>query len=325
MRVLVIGATGYVGSRLIPTLLEAGHEVYAGARDLSRLDTFWWVGNVTPVAVDVLSAASTRAAITGDTDAIVYLVHGMADDGFADADRKAAGNVRDSVDAAGVARVVYVSGMIPDDSIENLSEHLQSRRDVEVTLSQSTATVVTLRTAMVIGGGSTSFELMRQLADRLPVTIVPDWMNHQVEPIAIIDLLQAIAGALTADIGTGHFDVGDGEPIPYPELMQRYAEIAGGTEKLQLTSSLLPEKLVSQVASWIADFPPATVKALMSSLQHDMIASDSRWRTALVSGDYATVPTTDAIGRAVTAPDPDCPDAERDPLQRFSSDPECAT
>lgn len=323
MRVLVIGATSYIGSRLIPVLLDAGHEVLAGARDPSDLPNLWWYGRVVPVEVDVLDAASAHAAVDDQVDAVVYLVHGMANGDFADADHVAAEHTRNAVTAAGVARVVYVSGIVPDVPEEELSAHLRSRLNVERILSESAATVVTLRAAMIFGGGSTSFELMRQLADRLPITVVPDWMQHRVEPIAIVDIVQAITGALCADIGTGHFDVGGGEPILYPDLVQRYTERCGN-ERPELTVGLLPEKLVAQVASWLADIPSPTVKALMESLRHDMVAGDQRWRAALVSADYSTISTEDAITRAIVEPAAEVPDADRDPLQRLSSDPEWA-
>ena len=322
MRVLVIGATGYVGSRLIPELIKAGHEVRAGARDTSKLADFWWHDRVISAEINVLDAESTQTAISGETDAIVYLVHGMAGDDFTDADHTAAVNVAQAVKESHVSRVVYVSGIIPDVPEDELSEHLRSRLDVEQVLSASPAVVITLRAALVFGGGSTSFELMRQLADRLPVTVVPDWMQHKVEPIAVIDLTQAIVGALSVDTGTRHFDIGGGEPVLYPDLIQLYTELAD-TKRLQLTLGLLPEKLVAQIASWIADIPSSTVKALMESLQHDMVSDDNHWRGLLVSEDYRTVSAEEAITRALIAID-NCPDEARDSLQRWTSDPEWA-
>lgn len=323
MRVLVIGATGYVGSRLIPALLAAGHEVRAGARDTSKLSAFWWHDRVDPVEIDVLDKDSTRGAIGEDTDAIVYLVHGMAGDDFSDADHAAAENVAAAVDKAQVERLVYVSGIIPDVPEDELSEHLRSRLDVERVLSAANAVVITLRAAMVFGGGSTSFELMRQLADRLPVTIVPDWMQHRVEPIAIVDLVQAITGALVVDAETTHFDVGGGEPILYPELIEEYTRIAG-RERLQLTLGLLPEKLVAQVAAWIADVPSPTVKALMESLQEDMVAADRRWQEVLLPAGYKILAVEDAISQALLASD-STPDERRSAQQRWSADPEWAS
>lgn len=320
MRVLVVGASGYVGSRLIPELLNAGHQVLAGARDTNSLTKFWWYSQVTPTQIDVLNEQSVSQVISADIDGIVYLVHGMAGDDFARADRESALNVREAINAAGISRVVYVSGIIPQIPAEELSEHLQSRRNVEQILSSSSATVITLRAAMVIGGGSTSFELMSQLASRLPVTVVPDWMNHLVEPIAVVDLLSAITHALSANVSTGHYDVGGGEAIPYPELIQRYTAVAG-KERLQLTLGLLPEKLVAQVASWIADVPSPTVKALMESLQHDMTAGDRRWLDELQSPQFQTLSVEESLQRSMAQSAEATEDENKDPMQVWSSDP----
>lgn len=319
MRVLVIGATGYVGSRLIPELLQQGHTVRAGARDRARLERFWWHERVEPVEIDVSDAGSTRAAVGRDTDAVVYLVHGMDGDDFFEADHAAAVNVAGAATEGQVGRMVYLSGIIPEVPEAELSEHLRSRLDVERTLSAAPSVVVTLRAAMIFGGGSTSFELMRQLADRLPVTIVPDWMRHRVEPVAVSDVVRALVGALSADTETRYFDIGGGAPTLYPDLIAEYVGIAG-RQRPQLTVGILPEKVVAQIAAWIADVPSPTVKALIESLQHDMVASDAEWRAALVADRFEPVGAAEAISRALMV-DESVADERRDPLQRWSSDP----
>jgi len=320
LRVLVVGASGYIGSRVIPALLNAGHQVLAGARDTASLTKFWWFEQVTPVQIDVLDEQSTNRAITQETDAIVYLVHGMASDDFSQADRQAALNVRNSADTSAVRRIVYVSGIIPNVSTDDLSEHLKSRLQVEEVLSSSNATVITLRAAMVIGGGSTSYELMSQLSDRLPMTIVPDWMNHLVEPIAVVDLVDAIIRALEAKVSTRNYDIGGGEPLPYPDLIQRYTEEAE-KERIQLPLGFLPEKLVAQVAAWIADVPSPTVKALMESLQHDMKAGDQYWKADLAKPNFQPLTVKESLRRSLNLPNEQQPDETKDPMQRWSSDP----
>ncbi|WP_245559126.1 NAD(P)H-binding protein [Microbacterium indicum] len=302
---------------------DDGHAVQAGARDLDKVTGLWWHELVDHVEIDVLDARSVETAVSSEVDAIVYLVHGMARDGFADADHVAAQNVARAADSAGVERIVYVSGIIPDVPEDELSAHLRSRLDVERVLSASSADVITLRAAMVFGGGSTSFELMRQLADRLPVTVIPGWMRHRVEPIAVADLTRAIVGALEAHGGTCHFDVGGGEAVLYPDLVQRYTELAG-TQRPQLNVGFLPEKLIAQVASWVADIPSPTVKALMESLQHDMVAADSGWRSALLPRGAETLTIDDAIARALVPLDGD-DRRSQDPMRGWRSDPEWAS
>ncbi|WP_040164954.1 NAD(P)H-binding protein [Microbacterium gorillae] len=322
MRVLVIGATGYIGSRLIGALLERDDTVIAGARDLASLDAFWWSDRVERVPLDVLEEDSVRAAVTADVDAIVYLVHGMAAADFVETDAAAARHLHAAVDAVGVRRVVYLSGIIPPIPEEELSEHLRSRLQVERELSASSASVITLRAAMIIGSGSTSFELMTQLSERLPVVVVPDWMRREVEPIAVIDVVSAIVGALDVAADTMHLDVGGGERLPYPDLIERVAAVRD-TERPQWGIPLLPEALVAKIASWIADVPGPTVEALMESLREDMVAQDDTWVERLECTPPLAL--TDALERASTASDPQRRPSRRDPMAALPGDPDWAS
>ncbi|KAB1656019.1 NAD(P)H-binding protein [Pseudoclavibacter chungangensis] len=324
MRVLVIGATGYIGSRTVPALVAAGHEVTAGAREPTTLDRFAWGDRVDRVELDVLDAASVDAALARGVDALVYLVHGMGGTDFRRTDRTAATTVREAVDAHRVPRIVYVSGIIPPIDEGELSEHLTSRLEVERLLSSASATVITLRAAMVLGAGSTSFELMAQLAQRLPVTIVPDWMDHEVEPIAVVDLVAVVAGALEARSGTDHFDIGGGERMPYPELIERYTR-AAGTPRSQIDVPLLPQGLVATVASWLADVPSPTVTGLMESLREDMVASERRWIGELVADTYRTVSVEDAFARSLGPSVGPAAAASADPMRLQPGDHEWAT
>lgn len=322
MRVLVIGATGYVANRLISTLIEQGFEVVAGARSPEKLDDFWWADRVTRADIDVLDP-HTLTAVTDGIDAVVYLVHGMGGSGFSARDREAAENVRAAIDGAGVERLVYLSGIIPPIPEEDLSEHLTSRLEVERILSRSSAVTVTLRAAMVIGAGSTSFELMSQLSERLPITVIPDWMTSAVEPIAVSDVVEAIIAALTVDVLTCAWDVGGGTVIAYPELIDRVAR-ARGTQRPQLTVPLLPTALVGKVAGWIADVPAPTVEALIRSLREDMVTADARWRTELMGGNFAPVALDEAIDRALRPADQRVSPSQRDLLGHLPGDPDWA-
>lgn len=321
MRVLVLGATGYIGNRAVAALVERGDQVIAGARDPLGLDRMWWSDRVERVVVDMADEASVIAAVTADLDAILYLVHGMGGTDFAETDAAAARHLRDAVDRSRVARVVYLSGIIPEVAEGELSEHLQSRLEVERILSESTAEVVTLRAAMIVGSGSTSFELMTQLSSRLPVTVVPDWMVNDVEPIAVVDVVRAILGALDSDVPTSHYDVGGGEVISYPDLIAQLATMTG-TERPSLTVPLLPTALVARIATWIADIPAPTVAALMESLREPMVAADQRWRDDLLpSGAPSSVTLQESLARAIAESDALTPPSERDAMGPMPGDP----
>lgn len=322
MRVLIIGATGYIGSRLVGSLLDRGDTVVAGARSPLALDAFWWSDRVERVALDMADAEAVEAAVTPDLDAVVYLVHGMGSSDFQETDAVAARHLHAAVDRAQIPRVVYLSGIIPPVAEDELSEHLSSRLQVERELSASTARVITLRAAMIVGAGSTSFELMTQLSERLPVTVIPEWMNSRVEPISVVDVVNALIGALSADVPTGHFDVGGGDPLPYPDLIARVAEHRG-IARPQLPVPALPQGLVAKIASWIADVPGPTVTALMESLREDMVSADDRWRTALSS--VAPLTLDDSVERAIAPVDPLRRPSERDPMGPLPGDPDWAS
>ncbi len=176
--------------------MDPEHFVVAGRCRRPRplfLRRFWWHDSVETTEVDVTDGNTLPAALD-DVDVVVHLVHGMRSADFREVDLAAAHEVRHAVDASSATCIVYVSGFVPDCDPDELSEHLLSWWEVEQELSWSNRPVITLRAGMVLGSGSTSFEVLGQLAGRLPVTVVPDWMNSKVEPVAIVDLTAAVAG-----------------------------------------------------------------------------------------------------------------------------------
>src|SRR5690349_17336107 len=196
MRALVTGAGGYVGSRLVPALLDAGHEVTATSTDPGKLDKFVWRDRVGTAALDVQDPATIEAAVEGH-EAVYFLVHGLEGRDFQERDRAGAHHLGEAARGAGVSRVVYLSGLVPDVPREDLSTHILSRLEVEEILG-GYVTTTTLRAAVLLGGGSTSFEIIRQLSERLPVQTVPTWMQSDVEPIAVVDAVAALVAALDA-------------------------------------------------------------------------------------------------------------------------------
>ena len=223
------GATGYVGSRLVTELLQAGHDVFAATRDPERLGGFGWIDDVTAVQLDAADSESVRAglAAAGPIDVIYYLVHAIGQPGFRDADRAAAGNVAAAAKDAGVGRIVYLGGFVPSD--EGLSEHLASRAEVAEALTiDGGPDVVWLGAAVIFGAGSTSFEMMRYVADRFPVIPVPKWMKNPIDPISIRDVLYYLVAAADADqVPAGAYDIAGPDRTSYRDMLKTYARIAG--------------------------------------------------------------------------------------------------
>lgn len=222
-----------------------------------------------------------------------------------------------------VGRVVYLSGLVPEVPREELSDHILSRLEVEQILSASSATVVTLRAVVVLGSGSTSFEIIRQISERLPVQMIPHWMDASVQPIAIVDVVEMLVGAMTAPTSTRFFDVGGPEALPYTELLKRYAAVADLTRP-QVTLPLLPTELVGTLAGALTDVPNATVTSLMESLRHDMVVGDDTAAMALLPEGYHRVGLDESLRRSLADVTDDLPPAERDPMGPMPQDPHWA-
>ena len=231
MRVLVLGATGYIGSRLVPHLLEHGHDVVAASSSPPRPDRFGWDDRVRAIRCDVTDPAAVAEAVE-DVDAVVYLVHSLDRSDFSDRDRVGAETVAAAVAESGVRRLVYLSGLVPQVPEADLSAHIASRLEVERILLGATDGAVALRAGVVIGAGSTSFEIIRQIATLFLVQPVPTWMrSSSVQPVAASDVLRAItdgladAASLTRHAGTP--DREDQKVAEYPVRLQRFARQGG--------------------------------------------------------------------------------------------------
>lgn len=279
MRVLVTGATGYVGSRLVPSLLAEGHDVVAAARDVEALDRFSWAPDVAGRYLDVEDTVSVHLAIR-DVDAVIYLVHSMASREFLKRDREAAEYVADACEYAGVGRVVYLSGLVPPG---RLSDHLRSRLEVERILLESSVPATVLRAAMVVGAGSTSFEVMRRMSERVPVTPVPHWMLRDIQPVAVEDVVHLLARCLDGGPVNRAYDVGGDEVLTYRELLDRFARVAG-LDRPQVVVPFVPSRLVGEVVSLVSGIPRSTVRALVKSLSHDLVCLEDDARRELAPG-----------------------------------------
>ena len=198
MRILVTGATGYIGGRLVPRLLAAGHEVTCVARRPEKLDDLPWRDDVEVVEGDVLDAIRIKEIAAG-CDAAFYLVHSMAaGKDFADADQQGCRQLpRCRRMPPSMRRIVYLGGMGPDD--DSLSPHLASRHEVGTVLAKGSTPVTELRAAVIIGSGSMSFEMLRYLTEVLPVMTTPRWVRTRCQPIAVSDVLDLLVRAIEDD------------------------------------------------------------------------------------------------------------------------------
>lgn len=272
MQILVLGATGYVGSRLVPALLEAGHQVVAASSSAPSPKRFAWGDEVDWVRCDVTDEDAVRLALT-DVDGVCYLVHSLSSRSFEDRDRRGAEVVRDAVQDSGVRRVVYLSGLVPDVPSQELSAHICSRLEVEEVLEQASSaeiSVCSLRAGVVLGAGSTSFEVIRQLATLLLVQPIPGWLQHEVQPIAVSDVLRAMVEAFADERLDGAVDIGGPDVLPYAKLMAECSR-AAGLLRVRVPTVPVPAAVVGLGAAALSAAPFWTVTALIASLRHDMV------------------------------------------------------
>lgn len=274
---LVTGASGYIGGRLVPELLEAGHTVRCLARTPAKLDDQPWRSDVEVAEGDVTDGDSLADALAG-IDAAYFLVHSMGgSDDFAAEDRKAAEVFRDACAAAGVRRIVYLGGLGRDDD-PKLSHHLQSRHEVGRVLADGPVPATELRAAIIIGSGSASFEMLRYLVEVLPVMTTPRWVDNRCQPIAIRDVLAWLVGSVRPedlDDPADHVhEVGGPDVLTYRELMQAYAEVAGLPRRRIVVIPVLSPSLSSRWIGLVTPLPTGLARPLVESLINEVVVTD---------------------------------------------------
>lgn len=271
-RVLVTGATGYVGGRLAPALLERGATVRVLARTPAKLAPAPWAAGVEVVAGSLDADLGPALA---DVDVAVYLVHSIGEGPrWAATERRHAENFAHAARDAGVSRVVYLGGLGRDS--DRLSTHLASRHTVGRVLAASGIPTVELRAGVVIGSGSASFEMLRYLVDVLPVMVTPRWVTTRCQPIAVSDVRDLVVRAvLDPTFGPGVYEVGGPDVLTYAEMMRRYARVAGLPERRLIRVPLLTPRLSSHWVGLVTPVPVPLAAELVESLINEVVVSPS--------------------------------------------------
>ncbi|MBM7504375.1 SDR family oxidoreductase [Agromyces aurantiacus] len=273
MRILVTGATGYIGGRLVPRLIDAGHDVRVIVRRPERLRDVPWAADVEVVEGDLTDAAAVDRA-TSEIDVVYYLVHSMGGRGsFEDVEERIARNVASAAKSNGVHRIVYLGGLHPEGG--TLSRHLRSRVRVgEILLASGVPTIV-LQAGVIIGSGSTSFEMIRHLTEVLPYMPAPRWVMNFIQPIAVRDVLHyLIAAAEVAPEVNRAFDIGGPDVLRYGQLMNGYAVEAGLRQRPIAALPVLTPRLAGQWVNLVTPIPRRLAVPIIESLQFDCVVHD---------------------------------------------------
>lgn len=272
-RLLLTGASGFVGSHVLPSLLAAGWQVRCLTRDLAKArrnaPTLDWV------AGDVADEATLTRALAG-SDAAMYLVHGMGEGGdYREKEVSGARNFARAAERGGVGRIVYLGGVAP---VRGGSEHLRSRLDVGDALREGPVPVLELRASMIVGHGSLSWLIVRDLAARLPLMVLPTWMESRTEPVAIADVVLALTRALTLPLdGSDSFDLPGPEALSGKEIVARTAQVMGLSPPHSLEVPLLTPRLSSLWVRFVTRAKWSVAREIVVGLTQDLLARDDRF------------------------------------------------
>jgi uncharacterized protein YbjT (DUF2867 family) len=287
--VLVTGATGFIGRRLVPALVDAGHDVRAMTRNPDRYD-----GPGRAVAGDVFDRASLTGPLEG-ADVAIYLVHSLDDPDFEQKDAEAARTFARAAEAAGIDQIVYLGGLGDEDG--DLSPHLRSRREVEQLLGETGVPVTVLRAAIVVGAGGISWELTRQLVKNLPAMVVPRWVSTPTQPIAVDDVIRYLTGVVGVPEAYGRvYEIGGPEPMTYLEMLQVASEVSAGHRVPIVKVPVLTPRLSSYWLALVTDVDVTTGRNLIDSMGTEVTVTDTSIRD-LVPGE--PIAYEEAVRRAL--------------------------
>ncbi|HNP78638.1 MAG TPA: SDR family oxidoreductase [Cyclobacteriaceae bacterium] len=277
MKILLTGTTGYIGRRLLPVLVGAGHSVVCLVRDRRRFD--WedfsadFLQNVSVLQAD-LSDPTTLTSVPSDIDAAYYLVHSMSSSNpdFTQLEAASAQNFVNLVNTTTAQQIIYLSGIVND---SDLSDHLLSRRNVEDVLKTAKAPVTILRAAIIIGSGSASFEIIRDLVEKLPVMIAPRWLTTKCQPIGIRNVIDYLLGVLIKrETYNRTFDIGGTEVLTYKQMLMGFARMRK-LNRLIITVPVLSPKLSSLWLVFVTSTTYSLARSLVSSMKNEVICSNS--------------------------------------------------
>lgn len=275
MKILLTGATGYIGKRLLPILVSQGHEVICCVRDKNR---FYYPKefqkSVEVIEVDFLKQ-ETLSAIPNDIDAAYYLIHSMSGsaDNYDELEKISAENFVQRINHTTAKQVLYLSGIVNDKS---LSKHLSSRKQVEDVLKTGTFAMTTLRAGIIVGSGSASFEIIRDLVNKLPVMITPKWLNTKCQPIAIADVLELLSKSLLNPVTYNQsFDIGGPDILTYKEMLLGFAK-ATNVKRWIFTIPIMTPKLSSYWLYFVTSTSYKLATALVSSMKVEVVCKDRK-------------------------------------------------
>ena len=271
--VLVTGATGYIGGRLVPRLLEAGHTVKVLVRTPAKIAGVPWLDDVEVVQSSLDDGEALRAALDG-VDVLYYLVHSMAaGSGFESKEKAMAGTAARAAADAGVDRIVYLGGLHPASA--ELSTHMRSREAVGKVFLDSPVDAIVFQAGVVIGSGSASFEMIRHLSETLPLMPAPSWVRNKIEAIAVRDVLHYLVGAAALEGPINRtFDIGSRQVLSYAGMMQEYAAEAGLPHRVVLALPIPAPKLAGMWVALTTPIPLSMSLPLVESLQHDAVSRE---------------------------------------------------
>lgn len=269
MKILLTGVTGYIAQRLLPILLQNGHQVVCVVRDKHRFNNKYNDGNLSIVQVDFLDK-DTLEIIPNDIDAAYYLIHSMATQtgDFEDMECKCAINFRERIEKTTAKQVIYLSGIINE---TELSKHLASRKKVEEVLAGATFALTTLKAGIIVGSGSASFEIIRDLVEKLPVMITPRWLNTKCQPIAIRNVVEFLNGVLgKIETYNNSYDIGGPDILSYKEMLLHFAKIRKLKRRILVVPVMTP-KISSYWLYFVTSTSFALAKNLVNSMKVEVV------------------------------------------------------